>query len=121
MLLAGPPGEAQQDVRLGFPLELVAERNPYALSQGDELSVRLTYEDKPLAGALVVARNALDPHAKQEARSDVDGRVRFRVGPGSMWLIKAVHMVPAPAGSGADWASYWASLTFDSSATSADR
>jgi hypothetical protein len=30
-----------------------------------------------------------------------------------MWLIKAVHMVPAAAGSRADWASYWASLTFE--------
>jgi hypothetical protein len=121
LILAGLPGEAQQDVRLGFPLELVAERNPYAVAEGRELPVRLTYEDKPLAGALVVAQNTLDPRAKQAARTDVDGRVRFRVGDGGMWLVKAVHMVPAPADSGADWASYWASLTFALSATSADR
>jgi hypothetical protein len=30
-----------------------------------------------------------------------------------MWLIKVVHMVPAPAASQAEWASYWASLTFE--------
>jgi hypothetical protein len=30
-----------------------------------------------------------------------------------MWLIKAVHMVEAPAGANAEWASYWASLTFE--------
>ena len=30
-----------------------------------------------------------------------------------MWLIKAVHMIPAPAGSNAEWASFWASLTFE--------
>jgi hypothetical protein len=30
-----------------------------------------------------------------------------------MWMIKAVHMVPAAAGTNADWASYWASLTFE--------
>jgi len=34
-----------------------------------------------------------------------------------MWLVKAVHMVPAPAGSDADWRSFWASLTFESRAT----
>jgi len=39
--------------------------------------------------------------------------VRFKLRPGGMWLIKAVHMVPAPADSHADWASYWASLTFE--------
>jgi uncharacterized GH25 family protein len=120
LMLAGPPDEAQQDVRLGFPLELVAERNPYALSAGEELPVRLTYEDKPLAGALVVAQNTLDPRTKQAARSDADGRVRFRVGDGGMWLVKTVHMVAAPADSGAHWASYWASLTFGSSAPHAD-
>jgi hypothetical protein len=30
-----------------------------------------------------------------------------------MWLVKAVHMIEAPAGSNADWLSYWASLTFE--------
>jgi hypothetical protein len=30
-----------------------------------------------------------------------------------MWLIKAVHMIPAPAGTNAEWQSYWASLTFE--------
>jgi hypothetical protein len=39
--------------------------------------------------------------------------------PGGMWLIKAVHMVPAPAGANAEWASFWASLTFELRSTSA--
>jgi hypothetical protein len=30
-----------------------------------------------------------------------------------LWLIKAVHMVPAPDQTKADWASIWASLTFE--------
>jgi len=30
-----------------------------------------------------------------------------------MWMIKAVHMIPAPAGIDADWSSFWASLTFE--------
>ena len=29
------------------------------------------------------------------------------------WLVKAVHMVQAPAGTDADWESLWASLTFE--------
>ena len=120
LLLAGPPDEAQADSRLGFPLELVAERNPYAVAADQELPVRLTYGDAPLAGALVVALNTRDPIARQTARTDSDGRVRFRVGGGGMWLVKAVHMVRASAGSGADWASYWASLTFGMPAPGAD-
>ena len=63
-----------------------------------DLPVRLTYENRPLAGALVVAINRLNPAEKLSARTDADGRVRFKLRRGGMWLIKAVHMVPAPAG-----------------------
>ena len=112
LLLSGPSSAKQGDHALGFTLELVAERNPYALAAGQDLPVRLTYENRPLAGALVVAMNQSNPVERQAVRSDKDGRARFRISRSGMWLIKAVHMVEAPQGSKADWASYWASLTF---------
>ena len=74
---------------------------------------RLTYENRPLAGTLVVAINRQNPSDKVSARTDADGRVRFKLPRGGMWLVKAVHMVPAPASAGADWVSFWASLTFE--------
>ena len=114
LVLSGPANAAQGDRRLGFTLELVAERNPYTLRPGQDLPVRLTYENHPLAGALVVAMNRLNPAEKVTARTDHDGRVRLRLKPGGMWLIKAVHMIQAPAGSDAEWTSFWASLTFAS-------
>ncbi len=46
------------------------------------------------------------------ARTDVHGRVRLPLGGAGVWMVKAVHMIPAPPGSGADWESFWASLTF---------
>ena len=119
LVLSGAPSEGQGDRRLGFTLELVAERNPYAIRAGQDLPVRLMYENHPLAGALVVAMNRLNPPEKLAARTDNDGRVRFRLRPGGMWLIKAVHMVVAPAGINAEWASFWASLTFELGTTNA--
>lgn len=113
LVLSGSPSEAQGDRPLGFTLELIAERNPYALRADEELPVRLTYENRPLAGALVVAMNRKNPSEKLAARTDNAGRVRFRLRPDGMWLIKAVHMVPAAAGADAEWASFWASLTFE--------
>jgi uncharacterized GH25 family protein len=112
LVLSGSPGEGQGDRRLGFTLELVAERNPYTIRSSEDLPVQLTYENRPLAGALVIAMNRLNPSEKLTARTGKDGRVRLRLKPGGMWLIKAVHMIPAPAGSTAEWSSYWASLTF---------
>src|SRR6476659_7769326 len=78
------PSEAQGDRPLGFTLELVAERNPYAVRPDQDLPVRLTYENRPLAGALVVAMNRLNPSEKLSARTDTAGRVRFRLHPGGM-------------------------------------
>ena len=120
LLLVGPAGAAQDDRRLGLPLELVAERNPYAVAEGADLPVRLSFEDRPLSGALVVAINSLRPFERQAARTDSEGRVHLQLSPGGMWLVKAVHIIAAPANadSGADWLSFWASLTFEVHAAS---
>jgi uncharacterized GH25 family protein len=112
LMLSGATTDKQSDHALGFTLELVAERNPYSIRPGEDFPVRLTYLNKPLAGALVVAMNRLDPAQKISARTDADGRVRLRLRADGMWMVKAVHMIPAPTGAAADWESYWASLTF---------
>ena len=119
LLLAGSPARDQGDRRLGFTLELVAERNPYTIHAGDDLPVNLIYEGHPLPGALIIAMNRLTPAEKVSARTDADGRVRLRLPSGGMWLIKAVHMIPAPEGTNAEWASFWASLTFELRAANA--
>jgi uncharacterized GH25 family protein len=113
LVLAGPADSAQRDRTLGFTLELVVERNPYGAAPNQELPFRLTYEQRPLAGALVVAINRLKPSEKVTARTDGSGRVRLNLKQPGMWLVKAVHMVPTPPGADAEWASYWASLTFE--------
>ena len=53
------------------------------------------------------------PDARVTARTDAQGRARLRLDRPGVWLVKAVHMIPAPAGAGADWESFWASLTFE--------
>lgn len=112
LVLAGAPTTTHGDRPLGLPLELVAERNPYALGASQELPVRLTFEQRPLPGVLVVAFNKRNPADRQLQRTDNDGRVRFRIASGGTWLVKAVHMVEAAPGADADVQSYWASLTF---------
>ncbi|MEP6919223.1 MAG: DUF4198 domain-containing protein, partial [Acidobacteriota bacterium] len=113
LVAAGTPVDADRDRALGFTLELVAERNPYATAIGQEFPVRLLYQGKPHPGALVVAINRLDPAVKLTARSDSQGRVVFRFTHGGEWLVKAVHMIPAKADANVDWESFWASLTFE--------
>ncbi|MBI4902928.1 MAG: DUF4198 domain-containing protein [Acidobacteria bacterium] len=112
LVLSGPARADQQDKSLGFPLELTALRNPY-LNATEELPLRLTYENRPLAGQLVVAMNRSNPMEKVTARTGADGKVTLRLRHGGMWMIKSVHLVPAPKDANAEWISYWASLTFE--------
>ena len=113
LLRSGALATGSGDRPIGFPIELVAERNPYEMRPGDTLTTRLTYQQVPLAGALVVAYNQRAPYHKLSVRSDRHGRAAFALNEPGVWLVKAVHMVPAPAGSSAEWESFWASLTFE--------
>lgn len=113
--VGGGAGEGY-DRPAGLPLELIPERNPFLLTPGDELPVRLLYQGKPLAGAWVQARNPRRDVETVSGRTDREGRLRLRLASGGTWLVKAVHMIPAPRESGADWESFWASLTFEAAA-----
>lgn len=110
LLLAGGGARDGHDRVLGLTLELVPERHPASLPADGRMPVRLLYQGKPLEGALVTALSQANKPSRQ-ARTDRDGRVVFPLESG-VWMIKAVHMVPAPAGSNADWESVWSSLTF---------
>lgn len=109
LIASGTAGDGNDRI-LGFPLELIAETNPY---RTHTLRLRLLYLDKPLSGALVIAFNKAEPLTKLKARTDEGGRVEFTLPRSGVWLVTSVHMIPAPLLSGYDWKSLWASLTFE--------
>ena len=114
LVVAGAGSREGFDRVLGFTLEIVPQTDPEAWRAGGDFAVRLLYEGKPLAGALVVALPQREPSGKLAARSDPGGRAAFRLPHGGVWLVKAVHMIPFDEGKGkADWQSFWASLTFE--------
>ncbi len=110
---AGDAASRVHETKLGFPLELMPEQNPYTLHAGDPFSVRLVYQDKPLEGALVGCMSESDPAAEVRVRTDAEGRAKFTLAKDGVWLVRVVHMVRAPAGDPSDWESLWASLTFE--------
>jgi uncharacterized GH25 family protein len=119
LLSVGDAGAAGADRAIGMTLELVAEKNPYAVwaaspagaGTAAALPVLLLYEGKPLAGALVVAFPYDAPEAAQSVRTDAAGRATIDISRRGQWLVKAVHMIPSSSPE-ADWQSLWASLTF---------
>jgi hypothetical protein len=98
---------------VGCPLELMADSDPVAA--GPQV-FRLLWRGKPLAGTQVLARPREGPEAPLAARSDREGRVRLTLDRPGVWMVKAIHMEAAPPGSGVEWESWWASLTFEAEA-----
>ena len=113
LVQAGGSGDSGFDRVVGLTLELVPEKDPYAMAGGGDLPMRLLFEGKPLGGALVAAMPYDAPEKKLSARSDRDGRVTLKLPASGVWLVKAVQMTPVAGDPNADWRSVWASLTFE--------
>lgn len=103
----------EPDAPIGLRLELVALKNPYTLSPGNELPVQLLIEGDPLPNAAIKAVNKKAPCDAVEAKTNELGIAELRLPSAGEWLITSIHMQEAPADSGADWESLWASMTLE--------
>ncbi|HEY7113120.1 MAG TPA: DUF4198 domain-containing protein [Thermoanaerobaculia bacterium] len=114
LLVSGeaPPGGKDLDRPLGLSLEILIGADPRRAVPG-KLPIRIVWQGRPAEGLLVVAMNRASPDRKVRARTDGRGAATLDLPEGGVWLVKAVHMGPAPAGVDADWESVWTSLTFE--------
>jgi hypothetical protein len=114
--LIGVAGGKGEDRAIGLPLELVALRNPYNLSAGDRLPVRVLFQGKPVGGVLIKAFNKDTPTKPLRIRTDTEGRAEIPLRAPGVYLLNAVHMMEPTGidvkGQTYQWQSLWASLTF---------
>ncbi len=103
----------QPTAPLGLTLEIVPERDVLSLAAGASLPVRVLFRGKPLAKALVIAREKGAPDAPMSVRTDAHGRAKLVLDHPGAWLVKVTAMEPADPDAGADWRSYWASMVFE--------
>lgn len=110
---ANPAAKSPATDRLGLTLEIVAERNPYTLPAGQKLPVRVFYEDRPLAGALVKLTQ-LEHDAKPMAmqRTDAAGRTAFSLPRTGKWQLNVVWTKPTPGNPKAEFETVFSSLAF---------
>jgi uncharacterized GH25 family protein len=108
-------GEKKDDVYkkvMGFPVEIIPEKNPYALRKGDPVRFKILYQGKPLFGARVKVWNRFDNRTTlQNIYTEKDGTVETRISNPGAWMVSVVKMVPSKLAD-ADWQSYWGSLVF---------
>lgn len=114
------------DRELGMRLELIAQTDPAAFGPAGTFVLKVHFEGKPLAGALIRAVDESRRKTTVLQRSGADGRVRLKLPEGGVWLFTAVHMIEARAEDpwvegapatrpedAADWESFWSSLTVE--------
>jgi Domain of unknown function (DUF4198) len=112
------PADTLWHHRIGLPLELIPEQNPYRLRSGDTLSVKVVLRrGQPAAGQLVQIWQQSRQSGEKSApplrlRTDLRGLVRFRLKAAAAVLVSCVRMTPHPALDSAEWQSTWSSLTF---------
>jgi uncharacterized GH25 family protein len=98
----------------GYPAELVALDNPYALGVGASLRLRALTNSEPIANQEVLY-GGLAPGgatiAERSARTDVDGNVTIPLSARGTWYVKFVRMFRTRADT-VDYVSNWATLTF---------
>ncbi len=99
--------------QVGQRLELLPLNNPLLLAPGDALQVRVDFEGKPLAGALL---KAWHKHSGQtviiRATTAADGVATVNLPYAGAWMVSVVHMVAANGVKDIDWDSMWGNLSF---------
>lgn len=97
---------------MGFPIEIIPEKNPYSLKKGDPLRFKVLFEGKPAFGTLVKVWNRFDNRTTlQNIYTEKDGTIETRLSNPGSWMVSAVRMVPSKR-PGADWQSHWGSVVF---------
>ena len=110
---AATGGQSQVTKPLGLTLEIVPERNPYALRPGEALPVRVLYEGRPLAGALVKLTNLeFDVRPVAMHLTDAAGRAAFALPHTGDWLINVIWTKPIKGNPAVDFETVFSSLTF---------
>lgn len=106
----GAPSPALAPV--GLPLEITPEVDPYVSGRPASLPVRVDWQGRPLAGALVKLTDlAHDAEPAASHRTDAAGRAAFDIPPTGAWLLTVVWTRPLPADAEVDFETVFASLT----------
>ena len=100
--------------RAGLKLEIVPLENPYSKKIGDSLNFQILFGGKPLSGRTVLADNREgESISRQQVISDKNGNIAVNLDKKGVWMVRLVYMRRCTKNcEGADWESFWGSLTF---------
>jgi nickel transport protein len=92
----------------GMALEITPLKSPFQLKPGELLPVRLMFNDRPLADAVVTM-----DHPAENAATDADGTTGIKIGDHGLQVISVSHQVPTPDDPEKDYHRYTTFLIFE--------
>jgi uncharacterized GH25 family protein len=97
---------------IGFPIEIIPEKNPYTVKPGESIRFKILWNKKPLFGARVKVWNRKEGLTTlQNIYTEQNGTIETRISSKGSWMVSVVYMVPSNDPK-AEWRSYWGSLVF---------
>jgi hypothetical protein len=113
ILRVGDPEDDTWSKRTGLKLEIVPDKDPYAIRPGQPLPVVVLFEGEPLGGLTVMGARAGHSADRVAGVTDAEGRVSLILpGPGR-WYLRAIHMIRLQDDPQAQWESFWSTVTFE--------
>ncbi|MBI5252094.1 MAG: DUF4198 domain-containing protein [Desulfomonile tiedjei] len=98
---------------VGLAFEIVPEKDPFSVKPGDALPLSVILNGKAIEGAVVKTSEAAHSGAKDQLKSDKDGKANVVVGKPGFQLIVASYKTPLKDDPDADVLSLSTSLTFE--------
>ena len=101
---------------LGYPAEIEALANPYAVRAGGTLRIRALVEGAPVANQFVLYGGRTPSGARiaqRSTRTNSEGVATIPLRSRGIWYVKFIHMTRQPAADSTDYESKWATLTFE--------
>lgn len=97
---------------IGLLLEIVPERDPFALKPGDTLPILVLFKGKPLPEANVGWQHPGDGEtARGYVRTDAKGQALVPISKSGLVTLRLTHMT-RPQTAEHEWESFWTTLTF---------
>lgn len=99
------------------PLEIIPMKNPFELKQGSDFPIKVLFNGKPLADAVVNATYAGfsdQPHTfALTVKTDQKGMAGVGLVEKGKWFLSVTHEIPYPDKKECDTQKYNATITFD--------
>lgn len=108
-------GEKREEIYkkvMGWPVEIIPDRNPTSLKVGDQIKFKILFDGKPVFGVRTKVWNRYDNRTTlQNIYTQQDGTIEARISSPGPWMVTVVKMIPSKD-QGADWVSYQGSFVF---------